>query len=199
MIDLSTLTGSAGAVAASALLIAGAAYVAGPTVGQRLITNGGEIERCETTLRSKTYAAVNEAIANVPKPKDTPDVGKTLRNTLGAVFGSLENGGKYMDMYGDGIEAMGAALGAPVREQYDAVKREYDETVARVRRAGELQAQSSKGTCYCLALATIHSDKGRSSLAWYVGTLGFVAEGPVADWQAAFHKPENLSACRGVS
>lgn len=199
MLDLSKLSGSAGAVTGTVLMIAGAAYVAGPTVGQRLIIKGGEIARCEATLRSKTYAAVNEAIANVPKPKDAPDIGKTFRNSIGAVFGSLQNGGEYMDMYGDGIEAMGAALGAPVTEQYDAVKREYDETVSRVRRAGELQAQSSKGTCYCLALATIHSDKGRSSLAWYIATFGFVAEGPVADWQAAFHKPENLSACRGVS
>jgi ABC-type amino acid transport substrate-binding protein len=82
----------------------------------------------------------------------------------------FERSKAYMDMYGDRIEAMGAQLGAPVREQYDAVNREYDETVARVRRAGELQAQSAEGTCHCLARATINSDEGRSSLAWYVGS-----------------------------
>ena len=75
MLDLSTLSNSGGAVALGIVTWAGGCYVAAPTIGERLVSNGGEVLRCETSLRTRTHSAINEAVAAVPKPAPLPDVG----------------------------------------------------------------------------------------------------------------------------
>lgn len=199
MLDLSTLSNSAGALALGIVAWAGGCYVAAPTIGERLVSNGGEVLRCETTLRTRTYSAINEAVAAVPKPAPMPDVGKTFRNTFGMVFGGLQLGGEFMDRYGSQLEKYGQRFGEPVREKFEQLQRDYDEAVGRLRRAGELQLRTAGSTCECLARATVNSAPARSSVAWHIGTFGLVTDPPLTDWQAAFHRPENLAQCRGVS
>lgn len=199
MLDLSTLTNSAGAGVLALALWAGASYVVAPEVGLRLVTKQGEIGRCAATLRTKAQSAIDQAVAALPKPAPTPDVGKTFRNSLGMVLGHLPNSEAFMDRYGGQIERYGARFAGPVEEKFAAAKRDYDEAVARLRRAGELQINAAGGHCDCLARTTINSPSARSSLSWHVGTFGLVKDAPLTDWQTAFHRPEITAQCRGVS
>lgn len=199
MLDLSTLSNSAGALALGIVAWAGGCYVAAPTIGERLVSNGGEVLRCETSLRTRTYAAINEAVAAVPKPAPLPDVGKTFKNTFGMMFGGLQHGGEYMDRYGSQIEKFGHRLGEPVREKAAQAQREYEEVVGRLRRTGELQLNTAGSACSCMARAAINSPQTRTSVAWHIGTFGLVTDPPLTDWQAAIHRPENAAQCRGVS
>ena len=199
MLDLSTLSNSGGAVALGIVTWAGGCYVAAPTIGERLVSNGGEVLRCETSLRTRTHSAINEAVAAVPKPAPLPDVGKTFKNTFGMLFGGLENGSEYMERYGRQIEQFGERLGDPVREKAAQAQREYDEVVGRLRRAGELQLSTASSLCECMARSAINNPETRSSIAWHIGTFGLVTDPPLTDCQAAIHRPENAAQCRGVA
>ncbi len=199
MYDLSSATGSAGMFVAGLTFWGGLAYVAAPTVAERLVQNGGEIAACERTLAGKSDDAVRAAVAALPKPAPAPDVGKEFKNTFGQIFRHLPNAGAFMDMYGGQIENYGRQFEGPVKQKFEAAKAEYDEAVARIRRAGELQIASAGSACECRARATINSPEVRSTLAWYVGSVGFISASPIGDWQAAFARPEIVAQCGRLS
>lgn len=197
--DLSTFTGSAGAVGLTLLGWACLSYAVSPTVTERLLHNGGEIATCQANLRAKTQQAMSEAVANVPKPAPMPDVGKTFSNTIGTIFSHLPNAQEFMDMYGSRIENYGRQFEGPIKQKFDAARAEYDEAIANIRRVGERDLASAGSACECRARAVINSPDVRGTLSWYVGTLGFVSASPIGDWQSALYKPEIIAQCGGVS
>lgn len=199
MIDLSRLAGGAG-VAAGAIFIWGAgSYGAAPTIAERLVIKGGEIERCAMAIKANVGRATDAAIAAVPKPRQMPDTGAAMRQVMGTIFGGHPGGAAYMERYGGQFEQWGRSIGAPLRAQADAAREEYDSVVARVRQMGELNVAASGDVCTCRARAVINSAEGRSGVAWHVGSLGFVSDFPVSDWQSAMRRPEIVAQCEARS
>lgn len=199
MFDMSQIAGGAGALVLGIGAWAGGAYVIGPTIGERLVTNTGEIGKCQATIQTATNRSVADAIASIPKPAPMPDVGANVRDTVATLFLTYPNGKAFMDMYGGRIQQYGDQFSGPAREKFEAARREYDTAVARLKRIGEVTVNASGDVCKCRAGAVINSPSGRSGLAWHVGSFGLVADAPVNDWQAAFSKPEIIAQCRGLS
>ncbi|HRO48941.1 MAG TPA: hypothetical protein PLW75_02270 [Hyphomicrobium sp.] len=195
MIDVTRLAGSAGVLAGAAIVWIAGAYVAAPTIAERLVIKGGEIARCTATLKSTADESTEAAIAAVPKPAETPDGGQALRNAMNMLVGGHPGGGAYMRHYGQQFESWGHTLTAPLRAQADAARAQYDDMVTRLRQAGARNAEASGDVCTCRARAVINSSEGRSGVAWHVGSLGFVSDFPITDWQGAMRRPEIVSQC----
>ena len=195
MFDITRLGAGAGALAGVGLVWAFGSYVAAPTIAERLVIKGGEIERCAVAIKANVTHATEAAIAAVPKPRQMPDTGAALRQAMGAIFGGHPGGGAYMERYGGQFEQWGRSIGAPLRAQADAAREEYEAVVSRVRQMGELNANASGDVCTCRARAVINSSEGRSGVAWHVGSLGFISDLPVSDWQSAMRRPEIVAQC----
>lgn len=199
MFDITRLGAGAGALAGVGLIWALGSYVAAPTIAERLVIKGGEIERCAVAIKASVERAMETAIAAVPRPRQAPDTGAILRSTLGSILIGHPGGIEYMDRYGKRFEEMGRAIGAPLKAQVDAAQEDYNAVVSRVRQIGELNANASGDVCRCRARAVINSAEGRSGVAWHVGSLGFISDFPVSDWQSAMRRPEIVAQCEARS
>ena len=195
MIDVTRLAGSAGVLAGAAIVWTAGAYVAAPTIAERLVIKGGEIARCTNALKETANETVEAAVAAVPKPAEAPNGGRALRNAMNMIVGGHPGGGDYMRHYGQQFESWGEALAAPLRAQADAARAEYENVVTRLRQAGARHAAASDDVCTCRARAVINSADGRSGVAWHVGSLGFVSGFPLSDWQGAMRRPEVVAQC----
>ena len=199
MIDFTRLAGGAGVAVGAVFIWAAGSYGAAPTIAERLVIKGGEIERCAVAIKANVERATDTAIAAVPKPRQMPDTGAALRETMSTIFGGHPGTVPFFERYGEQLEQWGRRIGAPLKAQADAAREEYDAVVSRVRQIGALNVAASGDVCTCRARAVINSAEGRSGVAWHVGSLGFVSDFPVSDWQSAMRRPEIVAQCEARS
>lgn len=177
---------------ASASVIAISAYLIAPEIGRRHLNVSGAVQHCETRIAN--FAQSQREAAE--SAKDTAQIPNFNTGAIvGAVFGDRPNADEFRERFGKHLEKINEAISVPViaalKEKRDAAQRFGQAIDARFQET----AAVGETACACRARSAINI--GRTNLAIFTATGGFVKLPPADDWRAALTAPSVIEFCRG--